>query len=191
MTPQVESQYDNVTIKNILGEDFYWQMGYDSNNEPVEFMLPADSEISLQRYPARHAIKKMIQQAIQKFEWHEVEKKNGEMKKQYGGILQLDPSLKKKYEEMIVVGVSSIAVKKDKTFGETVREQVQAALGRTGSDDAFANLNQSNGDEVSKMSYSKLKKVATALGINPTEKGMTQDKLRDEVRKAMASSDEE
>jgi len=74
MTPQVESQYDNITIRNILGEDFYWQMGYDSNNEPVEFMLPADSEISLQRYPARHAIKKMIQQAIQKFEWHEVEK---------------------------------------------------------------------------------------------------------------------
>lgn len=186
---QIESEYDQITIKNIFeDEDFTFQMGYDSSNNPITFTIPAGETITFSRYLAQHAIRKMIETAIRKFEWYEVDRR-GKIVKQYGGHLTLDPAIQQKYREMILQEVKPVASSAPKSVAEQFRDQFNSIIGRKGSDDAFASLN--SGDEVSKMSFPKLKKVANALGIDTNVKGMTQEKLRDEVRRAMAAEGEE
>ncbi len=185
---QIESEYDQITIKNIFEEDFTFQMGYDTNNNPITFTIPAGEVITFSRYLAQHALRKMIETAIRKFEWYEVDRR-GKVVKQYGGHLTLDPAMQQKYREMILQEVKPVSSVAPKSIGEQFRDQFNAIVGKRGSDDAFANIN--DGDEVSKMSFPKLKKVANALGIDTNVKGMTQEKLREEVRKAMAAEGEE
>ncbi len=57
---QIESEYDQITIKNIFEEDFTFQMGYDTNNNPITFTIPAGEVITFSRYLAQHALRKMI-----------------------------------------------------------------------------------------------------------------------------------
>jgi len=187
------SEFDNVKIKNILEHDFTFQYGFsarkneDGSERPNVFVIPAGETITLSLYPARHAIKRLIDACIMENETYETDRR-GKLQIQHGGHYMIDPTTRAKWQDRIIQHIDSVAVEEPKSVGDQLRSKWDSIIGKKEEGDAFANLN-SSGDEVSKMSYPKLKKVASALGINSSEKGMTQEKLREEVRIAMSSEE--
>lgn len=130
-----KSDYDQITVINIVDEDFYWR--YDYANVEEDFLLEKGEELTLSRAEAMHLVEALVTRAIDKYESYEVDVR-GKLELQFGGQLQLDQNLRNKYREMAIGGVRSLAAPKKKSEGQKLKE----VLSNKNVADGFDGLNE-------------------------------------------------